>query len=188
MIEIWNYISNIGLQPSYNEDLKKRIILQNRFNVLACIVYFVIGIVYFSFQDNKTAFFIESLILLNVVSFYAQKKYAHTFSLSLFLISGYLSIFYFDSYAGLDSGAFLYYPAVAISLLFLFDIKGDKKVIIGHFLAIILLILIHQYTDRNLFKSEIMTAVMKSRLFTANLILSSVSVCYFAYLAIKSEK
>jgi hypothetical protein len=184
----WSFISNIGLQESYDGDLKKRIVLHNNINALACVVYFTIGIIYFAFQDNTTAIFIESLIGLNILSFYAQKKHYHTFSLSFFLVSGYLSIFYFDSYAGLESGAFLYYLPVLISLFFLFDVKNDKNVIAIHALVIAVLIIVHQFTNRTLFKSDVMTDVMKSRLLMANIILSLVSVIYFVFLALKKNQ
>ena len=187
MNNVWNYISNIGVKVEYNVDFQKRLILQNRTTVLACIVYLVMGIIYFVFNDLKTAIFIESLIFINILSFCLQRKHFHKFSLSFFLISSYLSIFYFDSYAGLKSGAFLYYVPVIMSLFFLFDIKKDKTVIALHILLIIVLFFIHQMTERTLFQSDIVTDVMRSRLYIANITLSLISLLYFIFLGIKNK-
>jgi hypothetical protein len=187
MIEFWNYISEIGLKSSYEESLKKRVMILNRINILASIVYFIIGIVYFTFGDTKTAIFIEALILFNVLAFFLQASHYYIFSLSFFLISSCLTIFYFDSYAGLASGAYLYYFPVTVSLFFLFDLKNEKAALFLHIVFVLGLFLINYFTDHRLFKSEILTSSMQHNLLISNALLSSISVIYFFYLAIKPK-
>ncbi len=187
MNKLWTNISKIGIQLHYDENYKNRLFLINRINVLACIVYFVIGLVYFTFQDYKTAIFIESLILLNVVAFFAQNAHFHRFSLSFFLVSSYLSIFYFDSYAGKDAGAYLYFLTTIMSLFILFDIKKDKFMIIIHLLIIILLLMLNHHTERTLFKSSIITDLMRSRRYIANIYLNINYVLYFFFIMIKKK-
>jgi hypothetical protein len=181
-INFWNQISAIGLKIDNNEELNKRITLLNRINIMACVVYFVIGLIYFTFNDNFTALFIGLLFILNIVAFYLQSKHHSAASLSMVMISSYLSIFYFDSYAGFDSGAFLYFVPIVMSLLFLFDIKTDKNILIAHFLLISALFFINLMTGHELFKSDIMTKIMRSNLLIANITMSLLSVFYFLYL------
>jgi hypothetical protein len=187
MKELLNSIAKIGIKSEYDEAFQKRLQLQNISNILACLVYLIVGIIYFFFNDYKTAVFILCLAAFNFLSFYFQKKYVHAVALSLFLVSGYLSVFYFDSYAGLHSGAFLYYPAIMLSLFFLFDLQKDKAIIVVHLIAIVVLILIHHFTNRSLFASDVVTNEMRARLLIANTILSTISILYFIALAIKSK-
>jgi xanthine/uracil permease len=74
-----------------------------------------------------------------------------------------------------------------LSLFFLFDLKKDRPIIIGHLIAIIGLILIHYFTNRSLFSSQIVTQEMRARLLIANIALSAMSILYFIVLAIKSK-
>jgi hypothetical protein len=181
-INFWNQISAIGLKIDNNEELNKKITLLNRINVMACIVYLVIGLIYFTFNDNFTALFIGLLFILNIVAFYLQSKHYSTASLSLVMISSYLSIFYFDSYSGFDSGAFLYFVPIVMSLLFLFNIKTDRNVLFAHLLLISALFFTNIITGHELFKSDIMTNTMRSNLLIANITMSLLSVIYFLYL------
>jgi hypothetical protein len=185
MAKVLQSIINIGTQAKYDEGFQKRIRITNICNALACIIYLLIGCTYFLFKDYTTSIFIALLAFINLLAFYLQKQYWHTLSLSLFLVSGYLSVFYFDSYAGLKSGAFLYYPAIIISLFYLFDTRKEKSFISLHAITIIGLILIHQFTHRTLFSSPIVTAELQSKLLIANILLSALSIIYFVALGFK---
>ena len=188
MLQLWNYISSIGLDAQADENLQKRIVLSNRTNLLAAIVFLVTGLLYYSFEDYRTAYFVESLILFNVLAYYFQYKRQYIWSLSVFLFASYLSIFYFDSYAGISAGAALYFIPIVLSLFFLFDLKTKRKLIFAHICVIVVLYLINFFTHNNLFKSAILTEAMKSNLLIANVIFSLIATAYFLYVLEKQKQ
>jgi uncharacterized membrane protein YecN with MAPEG domain len=182
MLKLWNDISFLGQKTNNSETLNARIGLSNRINVMASAVYLIIGFIYLAFNDSFTALFIGFLFVLNMIAFGYQKRGKYTFSLSLVFIASYLSIFYFDSYAGQNSGAFLYYIPIIMSLLVLFDMKTDRTFLIIHIGFILILFFTNILTGHSLFKSDIMTANMRSVLLYVNIVLNLVSVFYFLYL------
>jgi hypothetical protein len=182
MLKLWNYLSFLGQKANNTETLNARISLLNRINVMASAVYLIIGFIYLAFNDSFTALFIGLLFIINMIAFGYQKRGQYNFSLSLVFIASYLSIFYFDSYAGQNSGAFLYYIPIIMSLLFLFDTKADRMLLTIHIGFISILFLANLLTGHSLFKSKLMTANMRSVLLYANIVLNLVSVFYFLYL------
>jgi hypothetical protein len=182
MFKTWNFLSQIGVTHTDSHAAATKVILLNRLNILVSFIYLIIGVMYFVFDDYSTAFYLVGLMVLNAIAFVMHKKQFRLFSQSLFLITSYLSIFYFDSYAGLKAGAWLYYVPIIMSLFFLFDVKNDKPILLFHISIILLLFCVNYFTDYYLFHSEIITTVMKSNLFLANSIFSISSVLFFVYL------
>jgi uncharacterized membrane protein YecN with MAPEG domain len=182
MLKLWDKISFLGQKADNTETLNARISLSNRINLMASAVYFIIGFIYLVFNDSFTALFISLLFGINLIAFRLQTSGKHSLSLSLVFIASYLSIFYFDSYAGQNYGAFLYYIPIIMSLLFLFDLKTDRTLLIIHIGFILILFLTNLFTGHSLFKSDLMTANMRSVLLYANIVLNLGSVFYFLYL------
>ena len=186
-IKPWNYISNIGVKQGYNDMLIKRITFSNQFNVVAIIIFLFSGINNFALGDVFSGVLIESFIIICIFCFYLNKLYFHRFSISFFFIILSVAIFYFDSYSGLASGAFLYHFPLILAIAFVFDLREDKNIMFFHFLLILLFLFINAITHYTLFKSDYLTEDNRYQMFVFNLPFSAGAVGFFVYLMIQNN-
>ena len=65
----WEYISSIGIHDEYDDILVKRIVLTNRFSVIAILVFLFSGINNLVLGDLFSGLLIESLVIVCLLGF-----------------------------------------------------------------------------------------------------------------------
>lgn len=185
-MEFWNFISEMGIQPDYDDKLVKRIRLTNQFGFVALCVIFFSGINNFFLGDTFSAVIIELLTLPCIAVFFLNKYRVHRFTTSFLLATCSIAIFYFDSYSGIASGTFLYHFPLIIAIAFVFDYR-EKTLMFFHFFLALSLLLINVYTKYSLFTSPFLTDEDKEMMLMFNLIFSVASIGFFIYLTISNN-
>ena len=187
LLKVWNYISTVGVEEEYDDILVKRIILTNQFSVVAILIFLLSGINNYVLGDVFSALLIEGLVVVCLLGFYLNKLHFNRFSISFLFATISVAVFYFDSYSGILSGTYLYHFPLILAIAFVFDMREDKKIMIFHFLLIILFLTVNGLTHYNLFKSTFITDEKRSQMFLFNLVFSSSSVGFFVYLMTKNN-
>lgn len=183
----WSYISSIGIKEQYEEDLIKRVVLTNQFCVISFLIFFFSGINNLILGDVFSFWLIEGFALMCSLSIFINKLYFHQFaSISLFCFVS-SAIFYFDSYSGKESGAYLFYFPLILAIAFLFDFKTEKKIMVLEFCIILCFIAINLITRHKLFESTFIDSEKRHQMFTYNLLVSAFAVAFFMYLAVKNN-
>ncbi|MEO8761797.1 MAG: sensor histidine kinase [Bacteroidia bacterium] len=180
----WNSISTIGVQASYDDALVKRVTLNNQFSFIALVIFLLSGINNLTAGDFFSFFIIEGFAAICLLSFFITKMHYHNFSVSFLFASISTAIFYFDSYSGVSSGAYLYCFPLILAIAFVFDIKTDKAKILYHFSLIMLFLLINLLTKHTLFESKFLDDAKRNQMFVFNLLFSASAVGFFIYLTI----
>jgi two-component sensor histidine kinase len=183
----WNAISTIGLENQYDDGLKKRVVLGNQFTFIAFLIFVFSMANGFLLKDFKSVYVLAVIAFVTLFSFVFQKKHLHTFANSFVLSVISISVFFFISNLGVNSGAFLFNFPILMSIAFVLDVMKDKLLMVFHFSLIVILYLINVFTHFNLFTSEFVTDEIRSQMFTINFILSFSAVSFFVYLFVASS-
>lgn len=183
----WSYISSIGIKEQYEEDLIKRIVLTNQFCVIAFIIFFFSGINNLILGDVFSFWLIEGFACFCILSLYISKIYRHraaAISLFCFVSTG---VFYFDSYSGKESGAYLFYFPLILAIAFLFDFKTEKRIMMAEFFVILVFITINALTHHAIFENTLITEKMRHQMFVFNVLFSAFAIGFFIYLSVKNN-
>mgnify|MGYP000877938803 FL=1 len=183
----WEYISSIGIHDEYDDILVKRIVLTNRFSVIAILVFLFSGINNLVLGDLFSGLLIEALVIVCLLGFYLNKIGLHRFAISFLFVVVSLAIFYFDSYSGILSGTYLYHFPLILAIAFIFDMREDKRLMLFHILLIIAFLSINVITHHGLFRSNFLTDEKRSQMFMFNLIFSASAVGFFVYIMIQNN-
>ncbi len=182
-------ISEIGIHDSLSDDQKNKIGLLNVFTLIASVVFLISGITNLNVNDTFSGVLLIcfSVFSLFTILFNYINQYKVAISYLYSIIS--FGIFYFDSYAGIDSGSYLYYFPLFLGIANLFDFrtKKDRKIVFLQTFIIILLACINVFTDYKLFENQALKEEQVEIMFKSNLILSLLAVSYFIYYIIKSN-
>lgn len=116
--------------------------------------------------------------------FIKLKLYNLAKSFVLILIS--FVIFFYDSYDGAQSGAYLFYFPLSLAIVHIFDFEKTKEKIVVAFLFLlnITLISINFLTHYTLFKSTFISDGAVKQFFIFNLSFSILCISYFIYLIV----
>lgn len=182
----WKLISELGIRPDYDDKLIKRIRLTNQFGFVALCVFFFSGINNFVLGDTFSAILIELCALPCLAVFILNKNGIHKLTTSCLLITCTIAIFYFDSYSGIISGAYLYHFPLILAIAFVFDSR-EKFLMLFHFLLPLSLLLLNTFTKHSLFASEYLTDEDKKIMFVFNLTFSVTAIGFFMYLTISNN-
>lgn len=185
-MKFWNSLSLMGVQPTYDDRLVKRITLTNQFAFVAFVVFFFSGINNYLLGDTSSAIKIECFAILSLSVFGLNKFLVHKFSTSFVLVVCSFAIFYFDSYSGISSGAYLFHFPLILAIAFVSDYK-DNKFILFHFSLPLILLLINSYYHRTTFANLNLTDAEKEVMFVFNLFFSVASIGFFMYLTISNN-
>jgi len=182
-------ISEIGINDSLSDDQKNKIGLLNVFTLIASIVFLISGITNLNVNDTFSGVLLIcfSVFSLFTILFNYINQYKVAISYLYSIIS--FGIFYFDSYAGIDSGSYLYYFPLFLGIANLFDFrtKKDRQIVFLQTFIIISLACINVFTDYKLFENQALKEEQVEIMFKSNLILSLLAVSYFIYYIIKSN-
>lgn len=185
--KFWIFLSFIGLKDEYDDSLKKRVTLVNQFTFIALVIFLFSGINNYLLGDPFSAIIIECFALICLIGLYINKLHYHRIATNFIFISISFAVFYFDSYSGILSGSYLYHFPLILAIAFSFDVKNNKVTMAFNFSLIILFLLINIFTDYSLFKSEVLTPEMQTKMFGFNLFFSSLAVGFFIYLTVKNN-
>lgn len=184
--QFWNSLSAIGVQEQYSDKLIKRVMLTNQFSFIAMVVVIISGINNYLLGDAFSALLIELIAIFCLFGFWLNHTHHHSTATSFFLLIMSLTVFYFDSYSGFDSGTYLHYFPVILAIGFVFDFE-DKKLLLFHFLLILAFLIINVLTDHKLFENHLLTEEVKHKMFIANLLFSCFAIGFFMYLSISNN-
>ncbi|MBI1837438.1 MAG: sensor histidine kinase [Flavobacteriia bacterium] len=182
-------LSEIGLQKGNSPNRINKIRLTNTFAVFSFLVFSFNGIVNYYLKDIFSGIllicfgiFCLFTILFNYIH---QNKIAVSY---LFSINSF-GIFYFDSYAGLNSGTYLYYFLLLLGIANVFDVrtKKDRNIVFSQVSILIILAIINSLTNHTLFENHTLSEQQKLDMLKSNIIIAIISMSYFIYLIIKSN-
>ncbi len=182
-------ISEIGIDDSLSDDQRIKIRLLNIFTLIASLVFFISGITNLYVNDTFSGvlliFFCVFSLFTILFNYINQYKIAISYLYSIISFG----IFYFDSYAGINSGSYLYYFPLFLAIANLFDFKTqkDRQIVFLQTFIIIILACINVFTDYKLFENQNLKEEQVVIMFKSNLILSLLAVSYFIYYIIKSN-
>lgn len=163
--------------------------LSNVFGLITCCVFLSTGINNYLLGDFNAAIFLELLAIMSlitlVINYTLNPKIAFLYLFSLIT----LGIFFFDSYAGVDSGSYLFYFPLSLAVANSFDYqtKGERLMMIMQLFLISLLIFINLATNHQLFENINLKSEQKQQMFKFNLIVSIICLGYFIFLIVSSN-
>ena len=181
-LKLWQFLFSSGIQNGYDDALIKRINFFNKFYCVTVLVLLFSSINYFLIGDFLAGLITIGLIFIFTVLYFLNRLKHHKLAISLHFTLVSLVIFYFDSYSGLKSGAYLFYFPLLVGIAFGFDLQKEKRIIAFQSLLIVVLILINVLTNYELFKNLFLTAEKQYKIFLFNLPFSLISLSYFAFI------
>jgi two-component sensor histidine kinase len=182
----WKSLSVIGIMPSYDDKLFKRISLTNQFCFITFCICLLSGFNNIMLGDHFSAIVIEFAAFLSLMIFWFNASGYHKFATSFLLFFCSTIIFYFDSYSGLYSGTFLYYFPLILAVAFLHDFK-EKKLLAFHLGLPMVYMVINLITHYELFRSPLITDDVRYAMFFFNLMASAAAIGFFMYLTISNN-
>lgn len=186
--KFWNSVSTIGIRPGDDEKSIKRLMLINQYTFITFILFLVNGISDFMLGYFKEAVFLEASAIIFIFTLYLNKYRHHVISITFLFIFISLTIFYFGSLAGVQSGDYLYYFPLVISISFAFDFKKHRRIMFFLFVFILGLMLINMFTYDEMPEHERVNDSSRYKMFVVNLMLSSATLGFFIYLTIKNNE
>ena len=182
-------ISEIGIDESLSDNQRIKIRLLNVFTLIASLVFFISGITNLYVNDTFSGILLIFFCIFTL--FTILFNYINQYKIGISYLYSIISfgIFYFDSYAGIDSGSYLYYFPLFLGIANLFDFrtKKDRQIVFLQTFIIILLACINVFTDYKLFENQALKEEQVEIMFKSNLILSLLAVTYFIFYIIKSN-
>ncbi len=182
--QFWTSLSSIGIKPNGEEKHVKRITLINQYTFIAFLLYLINGVsdLLLGFTYEGIVLGISSLVI--ILCLYLNKLHHHRISVTILYIFIGLTIYYFGSLAGVQSGDYLYYFPLILSISFAFDARRDRLLIVILFLFTLALILLNafSYTETPSYNSN------RYSMFVVNLMLSIATVGFFIYLTGKNNE
>jgi two-component sensor histidine kinase len=156
--------------------------------VIAFIVYLLNGI-----SDTLLGYPKQGLILLVsalivAIALLFNKKRYHRVSIVAIYIYMSLTVFYFGSKMSVQTGDYLYYFTLILSLSFVFDFEKDRGTIRALFLFPLVLLLIHTYSSQPIMPKNIIKESIRYKMFVINLFINFLSLGFFIYLTIRNNK
>jgi hypothetical protein len=131
------------------DEIKSKVKLSNIFGLLACGIFLSTGINNYLLGDPDSAIFLELLammcLLTLAVNHFFNPKLAFLYLFAIITVG----VFFFDSYAGIDSGSYLYYFPLSLAVANIFDYrtKSDRMIMILQLVLIAVLIFVNLITD-----------------------------------------
>ena len=184
----WTNISSIGVDPGDDEKQIKRCTLINQYIFICFLLYLINGI-----SDLSLGFIFEGVVLnlssvIFIISLYLNKWRHHRLTVTFLFIFIGLTIFYFGTLAGVQSGDYMYYFPLMLSISFALDPQKDKLLVGSLFALILLLILLNTFVYAYMPAMEPDYSGSRYRMFVVNLMLSASTVGFFIYLTAKNNE
>lgn len=186
--KLWLSASSIGIIPGDDEKSKKRLTLINQYTFIAFILFVVNGVNDFLMGFYSEAIFLEGSSVIFIFALCLNKYRHHLVSITLLFVFVSLTIFFFCSKDGIQTGDYLYYFPLILSLSFAFDYKIHRFFIVSIFIFIMCLMLINIYTYDPVQDADIMDESSRREAFALNLVLSMFTLGFFIYLTIKNNE
>lgn len=169
--------------------MKSKVRLSNIFGLLACGIFLSTGINNYLLGDPDSAIFLELLAMMSLltlaVNYFLNPKFAFLYLFAIITVG----VFFFDSYAGIDSGSYLYYfPfSLAVANVFDYQTKSDRRIMLLQLLLIAVLIFVNLITDHKMFENKSLTIEQKRTMFYFNILVSIICLGYFIFLIVSSN-
>jgi two-component sensor histidine kinase len=186
--QFWTTISSIGIDPRDNEKQIKRFTLINQYIFICFLLYLVNGI-----SDLLLGFVYEGVVLelsslVFIACLYLNKWRHHRITVTFLFIFISLTIFYFGALSGVQSGDYMYYFPLMLSISFALDPQKDKFLVGFLFAFILVLILLNTFVYAYVPAMEPDYNGSRYRMFVVNLMLSAATVGFFIYLTAKNNE
>ena len=185
--KLWRFISRIGIQDHYDDKLVKRITLTNQFNFIAIFIVTLSGLQNILLDDLASGLMLESIGLICISGYFMNAAHHHKFATSFLMFTICSALFYFDSYAGTDSGTYLFYFLVILGIPFVFDFQTEKITMAVHTIIAFTYIVINVVTHHKLFENTAISMEDRYQMFVFNIIFSAITVAFFMYVFVSSS-
>lgn len=184
--KFWHSLSFIGVEPSNDDKLIKRIALTNQFCFITLVICLFSGLNNYLLGDSYSAVIIELSALGCSTVFLINNAGFHRTATSFLLIIITCIIFFFDSYAGLASGTFLYYFPLILAVAFVHDFR-EKWLLLFHLALPLILLTVNLATHHRLFHCNTLSDSDYYRMFSFNILCSSTAIGFFMYLTMANN-
>lgn len=186
--KLWNSLSSIGIIAEDDVNQVKRITFINQYLIITFFIYLVNAI-----GDSLLGYYKHALILMIsaciiVLALYLNKKRYHRISIISLYIYISITILYFGSRLSHQTGDYLYYFTLVLSLAFVFDFEKDKRTILSLFMFTLFLILIHTYNSQPNAQRNLIHETIRYRMFVLNLVINFLGLGFFIYLTVRNNK
>lgn len=140
-------------------------------------------------SDSKAALISVGIALIASLNFLFVRLFNLNIGISfLFLLIGF-TIFYFDSYAGTESGTYIFYFPYLLSIanVFSYRIQRERYILLFFILFTIVLSFTNLFTDHQIFHRAEPLPENAQTIFYFNFTFALFSLIYFVYLIIQSN-
>lgn len=147
-----NWINTIGTENAKDEIELQNLRLINQYTFIAGFKFFItifLDIYFKNYSNMMVSILVTSLLFASLFFKLLHNKKA----LAIVIIFLGLTVFYYTSYAGLDSFVVLFYIPIFLAIAFFFDLTTDRKLIFIIISTFIVEIIINHITDYSLFKT-----------------------------------
>ncbi len=123
--------------------------------------------------------FMSISLLLNRLKLYNTAKFF------LLILIAFI-LFFYNSYHGTKSGAYLFYFPLSLAIVNIYDFDNKREMIfiLFHFLMNVFLISLNFYTNHTLFSPKFISPEAVQQFFIFNFALSTICIGYFIYLIV----
>lgn len=184
----WTAVSNIGILSEMPEKEVKRLTLINQYTVMAFIIYLFNAITNVILGFMWEGILLAILASIFIFALFLNKLHKHRTSLLMLCIFISLTIFYFGSRAGVQSGDYLYYFPLILGISFIFDYESDRLLVMFLFGLIIVLVTINTFVYPYFSSDNLEFVKSRQRMFMVNLPLSAAALGYFIHLTMQNNK
>ena len=137
-------------------------------------------------NDVFSAIFLFSSAVFASTAFIFNRLKLYNIAKSFILVLIAFIIFFYDSYDGAKSAAYLFYFPLSLAIVHIyeFDNKRERLFIYFHFLLNVFLISLNFITDHTLFTSDFISPESIKQFFFFNFTFSVLCISYFIYLIV----
>lgn len=138
-------------------------------------------------NDLFSAKFLLLVTLISSISLVFNKLKKYNLAKSFIFIVIGITLFFYDSYDGAQSAAYLFYFPLSLAIvnIYEFDNPRERAYIFFHFAFNAILIFINIYTNHTLFTSDFITPETVHKYFIFNFVFSILCISYFIYLIVQ---
>lgn len=156
--KIWNDISNIGVKYEADYISIQNTRLLNQFLLILFFVFVEHGIYDMAVLHNIFSScillgFSLFLLILLILPVLIKQRRSSLLLCFVFIIIVFI-IFLYESYWGMNAGAYLYFYSLIIAIPFVFNFRTDKIYIITILLCVVAAIIINGITNYSLFSDD----------------------------------
>jgi two-component sensor histidine kinase len=172
ILRFWNSIKNIGVRHHSAPEVIRHVSIVNQFAIVAFFGFLVSGVNDYYLGDIYSTYIIEGFAVIEILVLLLNYFGYPGLSSFFLMLSVNISLFYFDSYTGWESGSFLHYFPLIMAISMVYDLRKYQKKFFLHISVTVGFVLAGAITGRSLFANPDFSPETRHHLFNYNLIAS----------------